>query len=161
MSKQVAKSELAQILGVSERTLTHWQKEDGFPILYRGKRGEANQYDTTDVIQWWHNREMGRLIDGDGDESLDLNRERARLAKAQADRTELELRKRRGEVAEVGEFEQAWTTLLLNFRTRMLALPVRATPLVAACQALPEVQEELRKLVHEALTELSTGILAD
>lgn len=48
---QVNKRTLADILGVSERTLTEWQS-NGMPIEVNAGRGSSNEYDTIAVIQW-------------------------------------------------------------------------------------------------------------
>ena len=45
----VTKSELAEILGVSERTLSTWQQE-GLPI--ENQQHQGNTYHTVKVIDW-------------------------------------------------------------------------------------------------------------
>src|SRR3990172_13341229 len=47
----VNKHQLADVMGVSERTLSEWQ-EDGLPIKSVGGRGMENQYETAEVIEW-------------------------------------------------------------------------------------------------------------
>lgn len=52
----VNKKELSSIFGVSERTLTQWQKQ-GLPVEKQGGRGQSNTYETVDVIKWYNARE--------------------------------------------------------------------------------------------------------
>ena len=48
----VNKRQLSEILGVSERSLTDWQKE-GLPVAsYADNRGQANEYESSEVIRW-------------------------------------------------------------------------------------------------------------
>ena len=61
MGKSVNKSELAEIFGVSERTLTEWQNDSDLPIKTKGARGQANEYDTEAVITWFAQRELNKV----------------------------------------------------------------------------------------------------
>ncbi|WP_250589615.1 terminase small subunit [Neisseria subflava] len=86
----VNKRELSEILGITERSLTEWQKE-GLPVAsFADLRGQANEYDTKAVIGWLIQRELQRL-----------NREkpRDRLDRLKADAIELEIKERTGELA--------------------------------------------------------------
>jgi phage terminase Nu1 subunit (DNA packaging protein) len=47
----VIKKELADSLGVSQRTITLWQKA-GMPILEKAGRGGKNRYCTQAVAEW-------------------------------------------------------------------------------------------------------------
>lgn len=61
MGKSVNKRELSEILGVSERTLTEWQR-DGMPVVeFADTLGRENTYDTEAVIRWWIAREVARV----------------------------------------------------------------------------------------------------
>jgi len=49
----VNKKELAEIIGISERSLTEWQKE-GLPVAsYADNRGQANEYDKDDGAKYF------------------------------------------------------------------------------------------------------------
>ncbi|SHL50291.1 terminase small subunit [Halomonas caseinilytica] len=45
------KRNLAEILGISERSLTDWQK-DGMPVLHSAGRGGSNRYSVGEAIEW-------------------------------------------------------------------------------------------------------------
>jgi phage terminase Nu1 subunit (DNA packaging protein) len=57
--KQVNKSQLAEILGITERALTTWQ-EEGLPFERREAVGLENLYHTGDVIRWIEARAVMR-----------------------------------------------------------------------------------------------------
>lgn len=49
---QVNKKELSEIFGISERTLTEYQKDPLFPFIEDGGRGQKNLYDTAQVLRY-------------------------------------------------------------------------------------------------------------
>ena len=55
----VNKKKLAEALEKSERTITEWQKE-GLPVKTSGSRGNENEYDLLDVIEWFFDREADK-----------------------------------------------------------------------------------------------------
>lgn len=82
VGKVVNKRELAEIMGVSQRTVSEWQGK-GMPVaLFADKRGLENQYDTAAVVEW----RLQNLLAGERRESS-----KERLEKLQGDRLELEL----------------------------------------------------------------------
>lgn len=62
----------------------------------------------------------------------DLNDERARLTRAKRETADLENRRRKGELHETAEVEKAVKALCFNFRTRLLTLPAKLSPELAA-----------------------------
>lgn len=77
MGRAVNKRELSEIIGISERSLTEWQRE-GMPVTAIGaERGAENTYDTEAVIRWWLDRELQRRAPG-GSAFERLNEIRAR-----------------------------------------------------------------------------------
>jgi phage terminase Nu1 subunit (DNA packaging protein) len=87
---------------------------------------------------------------------LDLNAERARLAKAQADKTEIENAVRCGELSETARVVDWYADMVTNAKNRLLQIPPTVGQQVDPAIA-PRVMELVRKLVHEALLELSQG----
>lgn len=79
----VNKRQLSEILGVSERSLTDWQKE-GLPVAsYADNRGQANEYESSEVIRWMVQREIERL---------NKEKPRDRLDRLKADAIELDIK---------------------------------------------------------------------
>ena len=146
----VNKGKLAEILGVSEQTLTAWQ-DKGMPVVARNGRGHTNQYDTHAVIQWWIHRETGD----------DLNAERTRLTREQANKTALENGRLRGELVSAADVRTQLERVFGAIRSRILAIPTKFAPQVLGLQTLAEIRAALDKGAREALTELATFELDD
>lgn len=83
--------------------------------------------------------------------------EDALLAAERRAKIELERAEHEGKLHRDEDVEHVWADILVRFRTRILALPAAASPLIAALpKATPDrVQEILTELIHDALTELS------
>lgn len=147
----VNKRKLSEIVGVSERSLTEWQKE-GLPVSEKNKwRGASNFYDTEEVVKWMVARGAGRKS------GSDLEGERVRLTKSQADKTELEVEVLRGNLIATEEVELLWSNLVLNFRGRILGIASKlAVQLVG--KKTSEIEKILKNAHVEALIELSENV---
>lgn len=142
----VNKVELAAIVGVSERTLTEWQRE-GLPFV-RAERGASNHYDTAEVIKWMLAREAkARSPDQEG--------ERDRLARLQGDMLELTIGEKRQTLIPSAEIEPAWSALVVAARQSLLAMPVRLAPIVIGMTDVDQVRELLDEQVNDALAKLA------
>jgi hypothetical protein len=101
---------------------------------------------------------LSTVIDARQDQAgdLDLNAERARLAKAQADKTEIENAVRCGELSETAKVVDWYGAMVANAKNRLLQIPPTIGQQLDPALA-PRIVELVRKLVHEALLELSQG----
>lgn len=111
MGLLVNKKELAEILGVTERTLTEWQKNQSFPIEIVGQRGQPNQYNTEKVIRFMIERSMAG-------QSKESNRERR--DRLEGDRLELDIAQRCETLLVAEEYEKALTSLVYGIRNTIL-----------------------------------------
>lgn len=102
----VNKRGLADVLGVSERTLTEWQK-DGLPISVKAERGGENQYDTTQAIKWMVDKQIERMK---------LVSPKDRLDNLRADEIEVRLAKDAGLLINSAECELIWVSLITSAR---------------------------------------------
>ena len=151
MARFVNKRELSELLNVSERTLTSWQKE-GMPVADKGGRGAAHRYDVADVVRWLTAR------GGTERESLDLNAERARLARAQAERTELALARERGLLIERTAVILTWTNFVAVWRARLWGLPTRLAAFVGTTvDERTRIKDTAQQHIRELLTEMATA----
>ncbi|MAR56943.1 MAG: hypothetical protein CMM93_07145 [Rickettsiales bacterium] len=146
MGEIVNKKSLAKILGRTERTLTEWQKE-GMPIKKNGARGQSNTYDTEHVIDW--------MIKRASDTDSEMERARIRLTSAQADKTELEVEELRGNLITLDNMKGLWANVLATFRSRILSIPNRLTPQLAAVRDPKKIDVLLKDALYEALNELA------
>lgn len=145
MGKLVNKRELAQILGVSERTLTEWQR-DGLPIVINAGRGASNQYDTAAVIQW----RIAREINGASKESP-----KDRLDRLRGDQVELELAETRRQLVNLAEIEPALGQFFSDAVALMASMPDKYAPLLSEVATDPDaIHAALEDLIEELRQQL-------
>ena len=157
MGKTVNKTELSEIIGVSQRTLTTWQK-NGMPIAVDGTRGTENLYDTEEIIQWMIHRELQRRISdhgGDEAELYDYEMERARLTHHQANIASLDEQVKEGKLIPSEIVETAWVDFVAAFRAKTLSIPTKAAHHFITLSDLNQIQDCLKEHLNEALSELS------
>jgi phage terminase Nu1 subunit (DNA packaging protein) len=93
----VNKSELCEILGCSQTTITTYQK-NGLPIEVDGGRGQSNSYNTKDVIEWLIDWRLRKLSSPKNEALYIFEEERARLTHHQANREALKEMEEQGEL---------------------------------------------------------------
>ena len=148
----VDKKQLSKIFGVSERTITEWQK-NGMPVQSKSV-GTSNGYETVDVIAW---RIASSTEKDDETEShgIALTRERARKTKAEADRVELRLAKEKQELLEADIVFHAWSEILADVRQSVLQFPMRITPLILGLEDETKIKEVITAEVKASLQSLA------
>lgn len=139
MAKIVNKRDLAQILGVSERTLTEWQRE-GMPMVLATGRGSANQYDTAAVIAW----RIAREVNGAQQES-----QKDRLDRLRGDQIELQMAKELRELIAVAEIEPALGQFISDAVALIAGIPDKYAPIVEAAGTLEGMHAALEDAVNE------------
>lgn len=107
---KVNKKDLAEIVGISERTLTEYQKDPSFPIEEDNGRGKANVYETVDVIDWLLRKELGRAKET----------ARERLDRIKADREELAFAKDLEELVPAALVEETLSNVVIAIRSDLL-----------------------------------------
>lgn len=85
----------------------------------------------------------------------ELGDEKARLTKAQADMAEMEAEEMAGTLVRRDEVVQEWQGILMDMKSKLMALPSKAATLVADEENPALCQEILDRMVREALQELS------
>ena len=142
----VNKRQLSEIVGVSERSLTEWQKE-GLPVAsYADNRGQANEYESAAVIRWMVQRELERL---------NKEKPRDRLDRLKADAIELDLKERTGELAPAALFERAWADHILAARTEFLTLPEQLATELSATAGVEIDPDAIASHINKALEKLA------
>lgn len=121
MSVQLNRSSLAEHLAVSPPTIDRWVK-DGMPVVQRGARGIEWIFDIADVIRWYAQRAVEQAA---GNEPTDLAEIERRTAFAKMEMSELELAKKREEVATIRDFERAQAKAFAEIRTNVMNVPQR------------------------------------
>ncbi len=146
--------QLADLLGADRNTLAAWTRA-GMPVARRGRGSRGHAYDVGACVRWIRQRDRAQqeraLAAAKAGSVADAAR--ARKWTADARRSELDLRKREGELVSAVEVEQRWATIATQIRTALLGLPTRArqrVPQLTAKDALA-----LDALVRQALEALA------
>lgn len=85
----------------------------------------------------------------------DLNQQRAELTKTKKELAKLELDEHKGDLHRTEDIEQALTTMLMNFRTKVMSMPAKLAKTLAGMSDNAEIYDLLKKETDEALDELS------
>ena len=80
---------------------------------------------------------------------------RARLTAAKADVAEIAAAIAKGQAHDAGAVESVWTDMLMNCRSKLLAMPTRLAPKIRKETDLAVVKDILETAVNEALAELA------
>ena len=148
-------AEIADHLDLSIRSVSSLKRSGILPDAGRG----TNDLDVCRRAYIGHLRETaaGRSA---AYGTLDLTAERAALARAQTAKVERENNLAEGELVTVEEVHISVTSAFARVRSRLMALPARLTPLVAATRDKPEVQAMLKDAVYDTLSELAGTTVA-
>ena len=143
-------AELAAHLGISPTRISQLKTAGILPEAPRGK----HDLDACRVAYLAHLREVaaGR---GSKDGAIDLVAERARLARAQAEKVERENAVADGKFLPHGEVHIIVTSAFARVRAKMLALPSKLAPELAAIKTPAKAQRILKDEVYRALNELA------
>ena len=88
-------------------------------------------------------------------EAVDLNEERAKLTRAKRLNEELDLSVKKGELHKAEDIEKIMTATLINFKSRLSAIPAEEAEKLATMTDKAEIFLYLNGKIKEALTELS------
>ena len=121
------------------------KQERGRYDLWASIRGYIKFLQERKVNQW----------DVGGDEGDTYGKHRSRLTGAKADIAEIEAEAMKGRFHEAGAVEAVWTDMLMNARSKLLAIPPRLAPKLRKETKLPVVKDILEAAIVEALAELA------
>ena len=154
MGKVVNKAELSEILGVSQRTLTTWQEEPGFPIVELAEtRGLENSYDTAAVVQWYVLREVSK--------SSETDKTRRRLLAAQAEAKERENLVAAGKLISARECEKTLEEIARDLRDALLDIPPLAALEIEFDKNRHSIETKLNRHIRRALDNFSARMKAE
>lgn len=91
----------------------------------------------------------------ESESAVDYNTERAKLVRAKREAQELELQLRRNEVHTTEDVEQVMTDTLVRFKTRLMAIPAKLSPILSKKKDQTEIFKLLKTAIDEVLEELS------
>lgn len=91
----------------------------------------------------------------EAEDKVDYNTERAKLVRAKRESEELELQVRKNELHTTEDIEKALTDILVNFRTKLMAIPAKLSPIMAKKKDQTEIFKLMKAAIDETLEELS------
>ena len=149
----VGQKALAEIFGVSERTVRNWIRA-GLPRLSK------RRFDRLQVQTWLARRDgqaVSRPAPGPDPCQPFLPVERgkefedSRMKRARADLLELDLKVRRGELVPRAEVQQMFVARIMAVKQGLLSLPRALPPQLMVCQTEREMEPVIFKAVHDLL----------
>ena len=145
--KMYTTAAIARRLDMTERNV-RLLREKGVLTEYK-----SGLYDLQEVTVQYIN--FLRKKNPEAEEKVDYNTERAKLVKAKRESEELELQVRKGELHKTEDVEKVMTDMFVNFRTRLLAIPAKLSPILTKKKDQTEIFKLLKSAIDEALEELS------
>ena len=130
---------IARFLDVSERRVRQLRDEKVIAEVRPGL------YDLIDTNHRYIN--YLRKRNPEGDETIDYNTERAKLVRAK--------RKKENQLHAAEDIEAVMTDMLVNFKSRLMAIPSKLAPVLCKKTDKAEIFALLKDHIDEALMELS------
>ncbi|MCI8935211.1 MAG: hypothetical protein HFG24_01970 [Anaerotruncus sp.] len=138
---------VARFLDVSERRVRQLRDEKVIAEVRPGL------YDLLDANRRYIN--YLRKRNPESEEAVDYNTERAKLVRAKRRNEELDLQIRENQLHSSEDVEAVLSNMLISFRSRLMAIPSRLSPILSKKTDKAEIFKILKAQVDEALNELS------
>lgn len=138
---------VARFLDISERRVRQLRDEKVISEVRPGL------YDLTDTNHRYIN--FLRKRNPETEEHIDYNTERAKLVRAKRRNEELDLQVKENQLHHTADIESVMSDMLINFKTRLMAIPSKLSPTLAKKTSKAEVFKVLKASIDEALYELS------
>jgi len=144
-------SELEECFGITKQYLG--QLEDEGVI----KKIDKNTWPVFDTVRGFVEKIRNRRKNqwDNGGDNADYENERALLTKAKREAAQINTEVLKGRVHEGEAVRVLWVDMLMNCRSKLLALPTKAAPMIADKDRIAEAQALLEEMVNEALSELA------
>lgn len=138
---------VARFLDITERRVRQLRDEK---VIDESTPGLYNLLDTNrKYINYLRKRNP------ESDENIDYNTERAKLMRAKRQNEEFDLHLKEGRLHEAIDIEAVMKDMLVNFKSRMMSIPSKLSPVLAKKTDRAEIFKIIKAQVDEALSELS------
>ena len=138
---------VAQFLDLSERRVRQLRDENVIQEVRPGL------YDLMETNRRYIN--FLRDKNPDSEARVDYNTERALLMRAKRKNEEFDLAVKENELHRSEDLETVLSNMLINFRSRMMAIPAALSPILAKKTDKTEIFKLIKEKVEDALNELS------
>lgn len=143
-------STIAKLLMLSETRVQQLVVEGVIEKEGHGK------YNLVKAVQGYIKYLQDRSVGNAGQvKAADYHVEKARKIRAEATLAEMEVDKKRGLLVEVASVEREATSVMLEIRTRMLAVPERVAPSLLGETNEREIKKIISEEIEQALTSLA------
>jgi hypothetical protein len=140
---------VARVLDLTERRVRQL-KEQGIIQEYKGMPGLYELIPTVHAyVNYLRNRNP------ESAENIDYNTERAKLVRAKRLNEEYDLRVKEGDLHASADIETVMSNMLINFKSRLAAIPAKLSPILSKKTDKAEIHRILKDSVDEALNELA------
>lgn len=140
---------IAKFLDVSERRVRQLRDEK----VIAEREGNPGLYELLPTLHAYIN--YLRKKNPDSGENIDYNTERAKLVRTKRLNEEFDLKVKERELHGTEEVETAFTTILISFKNRLLAIPSKLAPILSKKTDKAEIFRLLERNINEALEELA------
>ena len=140
---------IARVLDLTERRVRQL-KDEGIIEEYKGMAG---LYDLIPTAHKYIN--YLRRRNPESEENIDYNTERAKLVRAKRKDIEYDLGLKEKQLHTSADIEAGMKNMLLNFKSRLMAMPAKLSPLLSKKTNKAEIHRILKDSVDEALNELA------
>ena len=138
---------VARFLDISDRRVRQLRDEKVIEEVRPGL------YDLLDTNRRYIN--YLRKRNPESEEAVDYNTERAKLVRAKRENEELDLKIRKNQLHSSEDVEAVLSNMLISFRSRLMAIPSRLSPILSKKTDKAEIFKILKAQIDEALNELS------
>lgn len=138
---------VARFLDVSERRVRQLREEK---VIEETRPG---LYDLADTTRKYIN--YLRKRNPESETAVDYNTERALLARAKRKNEEFDLQVKENQLHHSEDVEMVLSNMLINFRSRLMAIPAKLSPILAKKTDKAEIFKLIKEQVDDALNELS------
>ena len=145
---EVNQSELANILGITNRRVRQL-KEEGFFQLVENSRKYHLESCVQEYIAYKVKAEMGKGT------SEEIDKIKAEHEVVKKDISKLKLRRLRKELHEASDVEFFLSNMLVNFRNKLLSVPSKVAVQIIGEEDVNRITELLKREMVETLEELS------
>jgi phage terminase Nu1 subunit (DNA packaging protein) len=144
---------IAKLLELTPRRINQLVQEGVIP-----RPASRGRYELVGAVQGYirylRQLNIGEEMDSQGGSEV---AHRKRLTKARADIAEMEVERLSGSLIDVSSVEHAWQMAGARFRQRILSIPHKVAPIVAAEDDIDTCHALLEEHCHEALRELANA----
>lgn len=137
---------VARFLDISDRRVRQLRDEKVIEEVRPGL------YDLLDTNRRYIN--YLRKRNPESEEAVDYNTERAKLVRAKRENEELDLKIRKNQLHSSEDVEAVLSNMLISFRSRLMAIPSRLSPILSKKTDKAEIFKILKAQIDEALNEL-------